>query len=453
VNPGHDLDRLYALLGQLEGLPLQGKCLGDCHGRAGWASRGVYFFREPEEFRADASSVRRITRVGTHAVSGGSKTTLWTRLRAHRGYVDGGGNHRGSIFRLHVGAALLRRDGIMLGSWADGSSAPPEVRRSEREHERRVSDYVAALDFLWVAVLDEPGVSSRRAFIERNAIALLSNHLDPLDPPSRTWLGLHSPNGRIQQSGLWNLNHVEDAYDGTFLDVLEEEIEAMRPRRMAIPEHRREQTVVYCADIGSVTTDSFGWARIDPGADRAEVTGTSMRDLVDRIAADVDARRRIALGFECPLWIPLRDDPRDLTRGRRIDAGRPWSAAGGLGSMGVGLVQVVWVLREVLNRVSTRPPVFLDPAGLEGASEGLLLWEAFVTGDAKHQGEKGLHTGDALIGAQDFVSRSAELRIDPQEHEVYSLIGAALLRAGWSTDPTLLEQPCAVVRVRPAATS
>jgi len=353
---------------------------------------------------------------------------------------------------LHVGAALLRRDGIGLPTWGERSSAPKEVRRSEAEHERRVSAYLGTLDFLWVAVLDEPGVGSRRAFIERNAIALLSNHLDPLDPPSRTWLGLHSPNEYIQRSGLWNLNHVDDQYDPAFLDALEEEIETMRPRSTVLPP-RRKQPVVYCADIGSVTTDSFGWARVDPDADGSEAMGTSMGDLVDRVVADVDTGRRIALGFECPLWIPLRDNPRDLTRGRRIDAGRPWSAAGGLGSMGVGLVQVVWILREVLNRVSTPPPVFLDPVRLADASEGLLLWEAFVTGDAKHQGENGLHTGDALIGARDFVSRSAELRIDPHEHDVYSLVGAALLRSGWSTDPALLAQPCAVVRVRPAATT
>ena len=74
--------------------------------------RGVYFFFEPGELREDGRTPR-VVRVGTHAVSAGSRTTLWTRLRDHRGHVIGrhvgGGNHRASIFRRHVGSALLGR--------------------------------------------------------------------------------------------------------------------------------------------------------------------------------------------------------------------------------------------------------------------------------------------------------------------------------------------------------
>lgn len=42
--------------------------------------------------------------------------------------------------------------------------------------ERRVSDYLRQLPFLWVDVPDEPGPESDRAYLERNAIALLSNY-------------------------------------------------------------------------------------------------------------------------------------------------------------------------------------------------------------------------------------------------------------------------------------
>jgi hypothetical protein len=49
-----------------------------------------------------------IVRVGTHALETGSQTTLWKRLSQHRGQArSGSGNHRGSIFRLIVGTALI----------------------------------------------------------------------------------------------------------------------------------------------------------------------------------------------------------------------------------------------------------------------------------------------------------------------------------------------------------
>jgi hypothetical protein len=220
-----DIGRLYELLGILAAQPGQGRALSEYTGRSPWPKRGVYFFREPGEHRSALPSMPRIVRVGTHAVSAGSKSSLWGRLRAHRGSQEGGGNHRGSIFRLHVGAALLERDREVIGelpTWAEGSSAPKVIRASEATHERRVSEYIGTMSVLWVDVPDEPGPESRRAYIERNAIALLSNGLEPLDPPSDGWLGLCSPRAAIRRSGLWNLNHVDERYDSAFLDALAE---------------------------------------------------------------------------------------------------------------------------------------------------------------------------------------------------------------------------------------
>lgn len=103
-----DLDHFYSLLERLRKLPHQGRSLGEYTGRVPWPIRGVYFFLEPGEYRTQNSDAPRVVRVGTHAVSVGSKSTLWGRLRAHCGSQSGTGNHRGSIFRLHVGAAMCR---------------------------------------------------------------------------------------------------------------------------------------------------------------------------------------------------------------------------------------------------------------------------------------------------------------------------------------------------------
>jgi hypothetical protein len=64
-----------------------------------------------------------------------------------------------------------------------------------------------------------------RAFIERNAIALLSNHFVPIEPASAGWLGNDSPRVEIRKSSLWNLNHVGQQYDPRFLDELESAVE------------------------------------------------------------------------------------------------------------------------------------------------------------------------------------------------------------------------------------
>lgn len=220
----NDLERFYGLLAELRARPGQGRRLGEYTGSSEWPGRGVYFFFEPGECRSSRPDLPRVVRVGTHALGANSRSTLWGRLRTHRGAGDGRGNHRGSVFRLHVGAALLRRDGqeAELPTWGRGQSAPREVREREATHERRVSEHIREMPILWVDVPDEPGPQSQRGYLERNAIALLCNHLRPIDPPGVGWLGLHSPQPAIRESGLWNVNHVDDEYDRTFLDAFEE---------------------------------------------------------------------------------------------------------------------------------------------------------------------------------------------------------------------------------------
>jgi hypothetical protein len=215
-----DLARFYELIDSLNSCPGQGSRLSECSGGScAWPKRGVYFFFEPGELRA-LTDLPRVVRVGTHAVGARAKSSLWGRLRAHRGGRSGGGNHRGSIFRLHVGAALLNVERQTLTTWGVGGSATREIKNNEAAHERRVSDYLGRMRVCSISVPDDPGPGSHRAVIERNAIALLSNKLEPLEPPSSDWLGRHSPRAEIRASGLWNLNYVDDSYDPAFLDLL-----------------------------------------------------------------------------------------------------------------------------------------------------------------------------------------------------------------------------------------
>lgn len=216
-----DIRRFYEGLAQLETRCGGARTLGECSGWLEWPPRGVYFFMEDGEQRSDSGDGPRIVRVGTHALKSGSSTTLWKRLAQHRGNArSAGGNHRGSIFRLIVGTALVARDGHLCESWDDRrATAPAGVRAAERPLEEVVSRVIGAMRFLWLPIDDEPGPGSLRGDIERGAIALLSNYAKaPIDPPSASWLGHYCNRERVRTSGLWNANHVDETYDPAFLD-------------------------------------------------------------------------------------------------------------------------------------------------------------------------------------------------------------------------------------------
>lgn len=216
-----DIGRFYQLLGLLEQTIGGSRTLASATGKLVWPKRGVYFFFEDGETRSDSGTGPRIVRIGTHALNKGSSTTVWGRLRGHRGSVHpSGGNHRGSIFRLIVGTALMERDGDVCPTWDDRrANAPREVRDAERTMEAKVSEAICAMPFVWLPVDDEAGPQSERGIIERGSISLLSNwNRKPIDPPSSDWLGRRCSRERIRQSGLWNSNHVDEIYDPVFLD-------------------------------------------------------------------------------------------------------------------------------------------------------------------------------------------------------------------------------------------
>jgi hypothetical protein len=162
-----------------------------------------------------------------------------------------------------------------------------------------------------------------------------------------------------------------------------------------------QQLAVYCADVGSIKNGNFGWAREEVPAGEIERHrgGTEILGLVDAVARDLAAGVPVALGFECPLFVPVPEDPSSLGAARPDERTRPWSAGAGTGALTTGLVQAAWVLAELRNRRSTER-VFLDWAAFEAAGAGLFLWEAFVTENAK----AATHVDDATIAVACFTS-------------------------------------------------
>lgn len=206
-------------------------------------------------------------------------------------------------------------------------------------------------------------------------------------------------------------------------------------------DHRSTHLLVACADIGSVRAGRFGWAARDHAG--AWHDGSEPGGLADLVAASLHRTERIALGFECPLFVPVPQDPSRLTSARTGEGNRPWSAGAGASALATGLTEVVWILRRIRS-LAWGAEGFLAWDELDTSQSGVLFWEAFVTA-----GSKGAtHRADARIAVEAF---NARLDYGPPESDVscehpHSLIGAAMLSTGWSTHLSVLSQPSIVIR-------
>lgn len=198
--------------------------------------------------------------------------------------------------------------------------------------------------------------------------------------------------------------------------------------------------LIACADIGSVPQGNFAWAAW-PGS-----TGTRPSELATYVATSLNSGESVALGFECPLFVPLPASEWELGKGRAGEGSRPWSAGAGAGSLATGIAQVAWVLSRARSLLTVPPRGHLLWDEFCASPPGsLLIWEAFVSSSDKGAN----HAEDARLALETFISvlpAPATASAIPATCPVHSLAGAALLRAGWSSDLSLLAQSCIVIR-------
>ncbi len=203
---------------------------------------------------------------------------------------------------------------------------------------------------------------------------------------------------------------------------------------------------IFCADIGSVEKGRFGW--FGTSSNGRPLQGSSIEELVNAVSVKISAGTKVALGFECPLFVPLRDEPMLLTKGRSGEGNRSWSAGAGCGALCTGLVEVTWILERIRANTPKDAAAFLDWKAFEKADSGLFLWEAFVSGKAKGSG----HMHDAEIAVQQFLTvlPTPELANAISEPRIFSLVGASMLKTGWSTNVQHLSESCLVIKAEPA---
>jgi hypothetical protein len=169
---------------------------------------------------------------------------------------------------------------------------------------------------------------------------------------------------------------------------------------------------------------------------------SDIRVLVAKIKKDFECGYSIALGFEAPLFIPVPENAHDLSRGRQEEDDRPFSAQAGAYVTTLGMHQAAWVLREIFSSCSGLCAFTLDSEKWPPTSSEQILfcWEAFVSGSAKGEGKEQSHVRDATTAAMAFLDREEDLMNSNEvtAERPFSLIGAAALWSGWTTDLKIL---------------
>lgn len=191
-------------------------------------------------------------------------------------------------------------------------------------------------------------------------------------------------------------------------------------------------------DVGS--PKNLGWA-----IDCPDQEGDDLDTAVQAIASALRAGP-VALGFEAPQFAPMRNDPLTLTQARTGEGSRPFSAGAGASVLVTSLVVVPYVMACLRREIPNGAATFDWKRQLTGQSN-LLLWEAFVSNQNSKDPER--HKQDARRAILDFrerMSNPTSLESDVTTPQAFNLLGAALLRTGWSTDLSLLSAPCLVVR-------
>lgn len=202
--------------------------------------------------------------------------------------------------------------------------------------------------------------------------------------------------------------------------------------------------IIWCADIGSIKKKNFGWCRAELGEANRFSIGTSIEEFAIGIAKDLSSGYKVALGFECPLFLPIPEDPLYLTSARKGEGDRPWSAGAGCGALATGLTETTWIFSRIEELVKKEIKVTFSWNGFINENFNLFIWEAFVSKGSKST----THIGDAEVAIKTFINEYPHIVQDNAvtAENPYNLVAAALLRTGISKDVGMLSEACIVIK-------
>jgi hypothetical protein len=182
---------------------------------------GIYFFYEEGECGGHRADAPRIVRVGTHR-DGNFRSRISEHFLLNERKMafteDQQRPHDRSIFRCHIGRALLNRSRDPYLSVWEMDFTTRRTRDAKRHlrdigKEATIEQEVTRIlrnnfPFRFIAIADQVQRMGNQG-LERALIGTLAGCRQCR--PSNNWLGHHHPKVEIRESGLWLIQHLKAA--------------------------------------------------------------------------------------------------------------------------------------------------------------------------------------------------------------------------------------------------
>jgi len=202
------------------------------------------------------------------------------------------------------------------------------------------------------------------------------------------------------------------------------------------------QPLIFAIDVGS--PKNLGWANSRGGSGTYETLEAALQEVGKELSDGGSA----AIGFEAPTWVPRRPNLLEINKSRGgveiTGKSRPWSGGPGSSVTATALAVMPWALTTILEAIEPKPTsttlATVIPEQWEQQG-GLLVWEAFVSGDMKGDG----HAEDAKIAVEAFLALQSDYESAIPPQAAFSTAAASLMVTGWRTDWGEVGMPCLVV--------
>ena len=196
----------------------------------------------------------------------------------------------------------------------------------------------------------------------------------------------------------------------------------------------QRNSLVAAIDVG--TFDNWGMAINDiPPQGITENRLVYLQWIIERIATELDKKSKlVALGFESPLWVPVRRDAPSLLKARKGESSRSWSAGAGATVLATSLPVMSWWFSEISNKMHEQAKATTDPKHWVPGT--LFVWEAYVSGTGKTKGDDTMnqHDRDASDAIAAFLGKENIHKSDlscEEDERIFSTVSQCLKFSGY----------------------
>lgn len=212
----------------------------------------------------------------------------------------------------------------------------------------------------------------------------------------------------------------------------------------------KSEFIFYAIDVGSLENDNFGWWKCSTSTHKG-YGHISIDTLCEELNVDLNNGKKIALGFEVSLFIPIPNKSSKLGKARTNEGSRAWSTS--YNPLPTGLQQMAFIFEKIKSKTKG---ITFTKDGLLEPKNNLLIWEAFVSKDSKPKKNVqsiNLHLDDAKHAVRSFRDKwiakngfvPSKEDISVKDASCMSLIALPILWSGISNDIKILNSPCIVI--------